>query len=758
MTPEQLRLTLLAKFRTASEDRLAKLNADLMSLESDPDQSDVVERVMREIHTLKGESRMLALAPINQVAHRTEDLLVAARDLGFQIPRDHLRGIYRGLDLLAKLISTDLSALGPGHAEVGAAFDTAVKAFQAGDTVRWKDIDVAEASQATAETGAADTSEAHASKGDAEAQSKRRKEPARKGDQFISVSSRSVTELSDQASQFSLRQAQTKSLANDLVRLMRDSVRAGEVMQAGLTDLAEETGMADAVRSSLNTCKKLGALHKEMVDRVQRLSTEVFESELVSGSLQESVRAMRLLRITTLFNKYPSAIRDLADEQDKAIRILIEDNGVAIDKQVLEALEEPMLHLIRNSVDHGMEEPSERERAGKPEVGIIRLAARKSGESIEVRIEDDGRGIDPQRIRQTIVRRGLLDDESAAKLDCDELYQFLFASGFTTRKAVSDLSGRGVGLDVVRKTLESLGGSVRVVSEVGKGTTFHLRVPVSMALSDVLLVQLAEGLAAIPAENVVEVLKLDRSAVRRSEGGAFVELSNAGLTPFADLGNILGLQQLTRVDGDLLALHLRYQNQDVCLAIRSVRGQRRLVQLKRSPFISRATYTTGSALIEGGEVVLFLSVPTLFQRATRSGTALSEVPTVESSDAEPALKVLVVEDSELTRQMLTTTIANMGFTTLEATDGLDALQKLEKIVPDIILTDLDMPGLNGFGLLEKIRGDDRLCTIPSIVLSTRDSQEDKQRAVEAGANAYLVKGAFRESKLKRTFEYVLEGR
>lgn len=781
---------LVGKFAVASVERIEKLNNGLLSLERSPDDAETIEEVMREIHTLKGESKMLDLPWVNAVAHYTEDLLVAAKGSGFQVEPDDLDNIYAGFDLLSDLVAGAPKAPEPGVIDACRAFLPDDRAPDAGDapegnaekapgpTRTSEAADAPEAEPAEAPASAPDPVEPATDEADARAprvtatqavveatgtppanqNAEQPRAEKTKKETWLRVSTTKVDRLTQLGGELQLLHADSERLGGDLGRLLGNCRLATPKLRKAL--LRDASAASTEAQHEL---VHLVALFDEMDAHLRKFRDASFQGRIRVAELQEEISGVRMQSLAGLFNKYPRAIRDLAKQLGKRARLETVGDQLAADEEVIRALEDPLLHLLRNSVDHGLEDPDARQAQGKPAEGVVRLSAARVGTRLEVRIEDDGRGIDARRIRSIAVERGVIGAKEAEALSDAQAVQLLFASGFSTAVTVTDISGRGVGLDVVKTSIERIGGTVHIETTVGQGTAFVLLLPTTMALTPVLLVQLSEGQFGIPSSDVVSVMRLEAERIQSTGGTRSIVLDDGERVPLLDLSGTLGFAPET-VDGAPIehAVLMGQPGRLIAFRVKRLIGERPAVQSPLNPILSGYGAVTGSAILEGGQVLPMLNTARLLDDVGRSAGAVSvsggaSAPApAEPQQAGPP-RVVVVEDSDLTREMLIAAVSRLGYVVDDAPNGRQGLELAQRIRPDLIITDLDMPVLNGFGLIEEARADATLAETPIIVLSTRSSDDDKRRAAELGANAYLVKAHFNDSRLGETLAAILAG-
>ncbi|MEZ4402371.1 MAG: response regulator [Kofleriaceae bacterium] len=519
------------------------------------------------------------------------------------------------------------------------------------------------------------------------------------------------------------------------VQLDRLRAVVGELV-AARHRLAEVAAVVGRLRTVTGDDAEVAAAHVHLRDDVRQLAA-------MAGTLDGVVRDLRMVPIAQVLGRIPLVARDLARELDKQIKVVIVDGGVEADRAVLEELQAPIMHLVRNALDHGVEPPAERTAAGKPATGTLTVTASVIGSLLRLQLADDGAGIDVDLVRRRAVEQGLIEAPSARVLSDEQVLAYLFSSGFSTRKVVSRVSGRGVGLDVVRSTAEALGGTINTHSVRGRGTTFTLTVPVTALITPLLLCEIGAARYALPlAEVVALVPAVEHPPVDSIDGPAVA--FRGGLVPLVPLPELLGEPATLAADPRLVIARAG----DVLMALTGTRRHRDRDAVVRSAgaVLDDNPYAVGGIDLEDGTVALVLGLGrmvaaarTLAARARHRGGDVA---------VTGAAKVLVVEDSVIMRDIIAEALRAHGVTVVEAGDGVDALAVLAAH-PDVglLITDLEMPRLDGFELIRRIRADGRVPRLPAVVISTRGSDADKLAAVEVGADAYLVKTDFSRDSL-----------
>jgi len=454
---------------------------------------------------------------------------------------------------------------------------------------------------------------------------------------------------------------------------------------------------------------------------------------------------------------FPRLIRDLARTLGKRVAFEVQGGCVAVDRDILRKLEAPLNHLLRNCVDHGLESPDGRRAAGKPETGRIVLSARHHAGMLTVEVRDDGRGIDSEAVRRKVLDRQLAAPDLVARLGRDELFEFLFLPGFTTAGTVTEVSGRGVGLDVVRSMVEEVSGSVRVESEPGQSTAFTLRLPVTLSVVRAALAEISGEPYAFPLSRLQRILRVDVKDCRPVQGRQQLLLDghSVGLISAAE---ILGLPELPTAGEVLSVMVLGEGEQLYGLMVDRFLGEQGLVVRPLDFRLGRVPHISSAAITEAGQALLIVDVEDLLRSMQQhlAEGRLRGLRSVRPAQAKGAKRVLVVDDSLTVREVERQLLKAQGYEVDVAVDGRDGWTALSSGHYDLLVTDVDMPRMNGIELIRAVRENDRLGDLPVIVVSYKDREQDRLLGLEAGANAYLTKGSFHDDTFITTVRDLME--
>ena len=474
----------------------------------------------------------------------------------------------------------------------------------------------------------------------------------------------------------------------------------------------------------------------------------------VVDELRDEVRRARMLPVSTVFDGFPRLHRDITRELGKEADLEVRGGDVEVDRAVLEQLRAPLTHLLRNALDHGLEAVEARAAGRQGPSGIGGRRRHPAGRVLQVEVADDGAGIDVARVRAKALERGLLTAEAAQRSDDRDVLDLVFRSGFSTATQVTGLSGRGVGLDVVREHVERLHGTITVDTQIGRGTSFRLELPLTVATTLCLLVGAAGRPFGLPVTNVVRIERV-RDQATGSVGGSPVLLVDGRPIPVVPAAGLLGLRQGAGPGAGTVVV-VGSAERRTALAVESLLGVQEVV-IKPLPWpFARVRGTAGATTLASGEVVMILNAADL----TRPGQATAPgILTREPSPEEPApprqATVLVVDDSAVTRTLEKGILEAAGYQVRVAADGAAALDLLRREPCDLVVTDVEMPRLDGFSLTAGIRADDGLRDLPVVLVTSLDSEDDRHRGVEVGADAYIVKGAFDQDRLLETIRRLI---
>jgi two-component system chemotaxis sensor kinase CheA/two-component system sensor histidine kinase and response regulator WspE len=744
---EDIRQKLLPRFRETTADRVEKISGVLLAIERGAADADGRQELARELHTLKGEARMMGFVGISTVVHAVEDLLKAVPEA---VPQAQVEALLAACDAIVPMLDAPLDG--------GDAAKTTA------DRLRGL-IAAAGAAPGPAEDAAPEAPAPPA--GPAKV------EPAPAPDSAPAASAAAAAKPEHPRRRAEDRvelrgEKQTSSIRVDVDRLDEIGALAGDMLVEGARSIRRSKDLNGLFARWARLSDRIIALAERIRDvrndrlveqiegDVHLLRSDTFrfarqQSEAAStahaqfGQLAERIGAARLIPLSGVLAPFPRAARDMAREQGKEVECVVRGAETGVDKAILLSLNDPLVHLVRNSVDHGMEVPDDRAKAGKPRVGKIVITARTDGDLLAITVEDDGRGIDPAAVREAALRKGMLADSQAAGLSTRAAMDLIFLPGFSTRAEAGETSGRGVGLDVVRKKMTALGGSVQIESEPGKGARFTLRMPQSLSLMKVLLVRIDEDIYGLPATDVDSVGRLEAKDITEVAGIRAVRYRNR-LLPVVALGPLLSLNGGPRSKRPLVA-YVWHGSEGAAVVVDGLYGEREVAVKAPGAFLKGMRFVTGAAALEDGRVALLLSTPDIVAAARRVAS-----PALSRGRDRRRLKILLVDDSAIAREAEAALLRSLGHEVEEAVDGEEGWQKLQGGQFHLLVTDVQMPVLDGIDLTRRIKATGRFVKLPILILSSLSAPEERRRGVDAGADAYLVKGELDAESLAATMD------
>ncbi|MDP2834893.1 MAG: hybrid sensor histidine kinase/response regulator [Pseudomonadota bacterium] len=492
---------------------------------------------------------------------------------------------------------------------------------------------------------------------------------------------------------------------------------------------------------------------ERLADSMQRgLRATVAQLRPLATGLREDVRDLRMVPAESVLKPLVLTVRDLARGLDKRAELVLEGERLEMDRAILDALRDPLIHLLRNAVDHGIETPTQRRLLGKAETGLITLRLEREGQSVVITVSDDGAGVDTTRVRSRIRELGLASEEEVAALSSRALLDYLFRPGFSTRSVVSDVSGRGVGLDVVQVNLQALGGRIVVETELNGGTRFRLSLPLTLASDHGLLVRSAGQVFALPSLYVQRILELTPAQILEVSGSQAVTVDDAPV-PLRDLATLLGQRGTLDDYAELISVVVIQRGwQRVALRVDHVLGEREMVVKPLAPPLVAVRHIAGGTLGRDGDILLVLAVGDLLADALGAG---GRVVSHSHAEARPAPRILVADDSITTRTLEQSILENAGYRVQVAADGEQAWEALHNGSFDLLITDVEMPELDGFELTRRIRSDAHLADLPVVIVTSLGSEEHRRRGLEVRADAYVVKSSFETRELLEVVRQLL---
>ncbi|UOR33985.1 chemotaxis histidine kinase/response regulator CheAY2 [Helicobacter pylori] len=783
-----------------------QLDQDLVELEHNPEDLDLLNRIFRVAHTIKGSSSFLNLNILTHLTHNMEDVLNRARKGEIKITPDIMDVVLRSIDLMKTLLVTIRDTGSDTNNGKENEIEEAVKQLQA---ITSQNLEGAK--EGTKEAPKEETKKEVKEENTKENQENKAKAPAAKNPtsdnpladepdlDYTNMSAEEVEAeierlLNKRQEADKERRAQKKQEAKPKQEVA-PKTETPKAPKAPKTETkakakadteenkAPSIGVEQTVRVDVRRLDHLMNLIGELVlgknrliriysDVEERYDGEKFLEELnqvvssisaVTTDLQLAVMKTRMQPVGKVFNKFPRMVRDLSRELGKSIELIIEGEETELDKSIVEEIGDPLIHIIRNSCDHGIEPLEERRRLNKPETGKVQLSAYNEGNHIVIKISDDGKGLDPVMLKEKAVEKGVISERDAEGMSDREAFNLIFKPGFSTAKVVSNVSGRGVGMDVVKTNIEKLNGIIEIDSEVGVGTTQKLKIPLTLAIIQALLVGVQEEYYAIPLSSVLETVRISQDEIYTVDGKSVLRLRDEVLS-LVRLSDIFKVDAILESNSDVYVVIIGLADQKIGVIVDYLIGQEEVVIKSLGYYLKNTRGIAGATVRGDGKITLIVDVGAMMDMAKsikiNITTLMNESENTKSKNSPSDYIVLAIDDSSTDRAIIRKCLKPLGITLLEASNGLEGLEMLKNgdKTPDAILVDIEMPKMDGYTFASEVRKYNKFKNLPLIAVTSRVTKTDRMRGVESGMTEYITKpysGEYLTTVVKRSIK--LEG-
>ncbi|MDC6380968.1 hybrid sensor histidine kinase/response regulator [Pseudomonas graminis] len=765
MTPDQMRdASLFELFTLEAEAQTQVLSAGLLALERNPTQADHLEACMRAAHSLKGAARIVGVNAGVSVSHVMEDCLVSAQEGRLHLLPEHIDALLMGTDLLMRIATPGASV---PQADVDGyvalmnnmvSDDPAMKAMLVPTALpSLEDILLANAqSLVTSLQSAQDSAAEELAASVAEpapdpalkADGPGERRVAETGERVLRVTAERLNNLLDLSSKSLVETQRLKPYLAAMQRVKRTQTGATRALDSLEALLGANTD-PDAQKALDEARRLLGEAQHLLIQQTADLDEFGWQASQRAQLLYDTALACRMRPFADVLAGQARMVRDLGRSLGKQVRLEIDGEKTQVDRDVLEKLEAPLTHLLRNAVDHGIELPAQRIACGKPAEGLIQLKASHQAGLLVVELIDDGAGVDLERLRLSIIERKLSPAETAAQLSEEELLSFLFLPGFSMRDKVTEVSGRGVGLDAVQHMIRQLRGGVEMDQRAGQGSRFHLEVPLTLSVVRSLVVDVGGEAYAFPLAHIERMRDVRADEIVQLEGRQHFwhEERHVGLVAATQLLNRPASQHSEDV---LKVVVIRERDAVYGVAVERFIGERTLVVLPLDPRLGKVQDISAGALLDDGSAVLIIDVEDMLrsvEKLLNTGRLERIDRRSRQADTRVRKRVLVVDDSLTVRELERKLLLSRGYEVAVAVDGMDGWNALRGEDFDLLITDIDMPRMDGIELVTLVRRDSRLQSLPVMVVSYKDREEDRRRGLDAGADYYLAKASFHDDAL-----------
>ncbi|MFB3885947.1 MAG: response regulator [Thermodesulfobacteriota bacterium] len=766
---------LIAIFRAETEEHLTRLDNGLVALEKEPGNLELISSLNREVHTLKGAARVFGFREIQDIAHRIEDLFEAIAGKQATFNSQMAEKIFRGVDVIRSILE-NIAQEKETHIDVSGlcrALEECLSATQ-GISLEKKEE---ESDRSEDEVGAAPAGaiepEKRSDQGKEEEEIKTQEErktpdevadrisgatpprPSAPMEEYIRVPLSRVDKLLYLVGEVVIYKMSSSSTIAQAKRVSRLSKEVQKSILSAEEVIKREFPSPEGEATRwLSQCEaQMQKLREHALKLYDDLSRESYHIDPVIDELQARVKEIKMFPLSTIFEAFSRMIRDIASQQGKEVDLVISGEETELDKRVLEGIKVSLIHILRNCVDHGIERPAKRTALGKPRCGTIKVSAFHEAGNVVITVEDDGRGMDLDQIRQTAIDKNLFSREDLEGMTEKEILNIVFMNGYSTSPTVTEVSGRGMGLDIVKRDIAHLKGRVILETQKDQGTKFTLVLPLTIAIIQVLLVKVQGMLFALPMLSITENIKVDMKEVFTLEGRMAI-LVREQVVPLVKLSEVLRLP--APEDGEeenkelFVAIAASLENRVGFIADEII-GDEEVFLKSLGKHLGKVHHVSGAVILGSGEVVPVLDIPELI-----ASSAL-QVPVVSDKRDSHRVKrkenkILVVEDVFSTRELEKSILEAHGYVVDTAVDGLDALDRMSAGHYDLIISDVEMPRMDGFELCRHVKQREHWKDIPFVMVTSMQKEEDKRRGLEVGAAAYIVKSGFEQTNLLDTIE------
>ena len=724
----------LPGFIESAREHIDAINQGLLRLEKEgPGDSQSLSGISRNAHSLKGAAMTMGLGNITSLCHHMEDIIREIREQRMATGPETFDVLFQTNDVISAMVE------GLAHTPVENA--TLLNGL----------LERIEALTST-------TGEPLPSRPIPKKKPQITGTPSRKiGNETVRVPTEKVDRFLNIAVELVITRNRMQSLLDQLdssETFQRKEQKLLSVLEGDLTDTSvSRTPFQSALKELIlqrykghRIVEQFGEDFHESLEVLNRLVTET----------QQLVMDIRMLPVSMLFNAFSRPVRDLARQKNKKVELIIKGEETRIDKRAIEELSDPLMHLLRNAIDHGIESPEERKQKEKDETGTIILSAFQDIDKVIIEIMDDGRGIDKEQIKMKALEKGFLSHDEAKRLLDDEVFDLLFLQGFSTAAMVTELSGRGIGMEVVKDNVEKLNGSLEITSVPGERTKTTISLPLTLATTRAFLVRCSGHTLAIPVFSAIQVLRLSPDSILTAKGREAVYLQGE-IVPCARLDVTLSFPKPEKEDAGekLSVILLRHSGKKIAFQVDEVVGVEEIVMRNLGTHLKRLPAFSGSSILGTGEIALIIDVPRLFTSAQiKAGNIfLERDASIERKEGRQ--RILLVEDQMTTRLLEKSILEAAGFEVETAADGLAAINRLEENPYDLVITDVQMPGMDGFTLTATLKNDDRFSHLPVIIVTSLESEAEKTQGLQAGADAFLLKKSFNQQSLIQTIKTLI---
>jgi len=708
---------------------LQVIGNNLLDIEDNPEDKNLLEAMMRAAHSIKGAARMIGIEAVVKLSHSMEDVFVAAQNNKINLAKDTIDHLFVCVDILKKLedrSSIEVKNWSEESTESVHQYIHVLRLIQSGASAPIPKLKV------TTKTTSPDSEN----------------KPKPNTENIVRVSADRINKLVGLAGELTVTTNWVREYSDSMLQLKRKHNEILDQVER-LRSLLDDSSHTEVERKLVTDLQHNAENYRES------LTTHIFSldnfdrrSSSLSSQINHEVISSRMRPFSDSTQGYKRMVRDISSSLNKKVTLEIHGENTAVDRDILEKLDAPLNHMIRNAIDHGIESPEDRLAKGKPEIGTITINASHQAGRLLIQVKDDGRGVDIENLRKKILGKKLVNEQMAESLSKTELLDFLFLPSFSTRSEVTELSGRGVGLDIVHSALQEIRGKLHADTEIDNGMEINMELPLTLSVIRSLLVKIENELYAFPLAKIQSLFTIKKQDISILEDKQYITINNKHIG-LIHCAQILGEQTKKSNDEQIPVIIIGDWNMSYGLVVDELIGEKSLALRTLNKKLGKIKDISAAALTDDGEPVLVFDTDDLLQSIQDiiSGKNLYKIGAINEFDTSSIKRVLIVDDSLTVREIEKKLLESKGYIVDVAVDGVDGWNIVRNGNYDLVISDVDMPRMNGIELIKLIKADISLSTLPVMMVSYKDRAEDKQKGLEAGADYYLTKGSFHDDTL-----------
>jgi two-component system chemotaxis sensor kinase CheA len=757
---EKFRKRILRTFKIEAEECIQNMTSNLIELEKDPLESrkmELIEATFRESHSLKGASRAVNISGIETVCQSIENIFSVLKNETLELLPNVFDGLHLAINILSEILINPTDEINDNLSE---KISEVIINLENIELSKIEDIVIPKIKKT-------ETIIKESSKNDEIEELKVDKKESlseikRLSSETIRVNIRKLDDLLYQVEEMLSLKLTTiqhsediksifqkmsiwKKESSKVIPVMRDVLQEMELKQKNNNLSKDEENIKKLIRIFEWTIDFYKIIENQLLELKKKSFQESYDTGVKIENLLDDIKKIISIPFSSILDVFPKAVRDLSKDKDKKIELVVKGDDIEIDRRILEKIQNPLMHLIRNCIDHGIEKPNIRKQKNKPEIGIIKISIdRLENNNVELCISDDGKGIDLENLKKKYINQKKIEQKNTADITTNNLLSYIFKSGVSTSSIITDMSGRGLGLAIVKEKIEQLGGSISVITEKDKGTEFKIQISLSIITFRGVQIRAGDMKFVIPTSKIERAIRVKKIEIKTVENKATIPF-NGAVIPLVNLNDVLEFTKQENDSDYVLVIILGSLGNYIGFIVDEIIDEEEVLVKSFNKHLKRIRNISGATVLGSGKVIPILNVSDLLKSAIKETSSAVQQIDIEKEKGKKS--VLVVEDSITSRMLLKNILETAGYDVETAIDGLDGFTKLKEENFDLVLSDVDMPRMNGFDLTSKIRSDEILLEKPIVLVTSLSKQEDRERGMEVGANAYIVKSSFDQSNL-----------